>query len=79
MFSPRENRVIKIVGNKKTTVKKIVEELFKDGEISKPFDAQISVANTIRRIIEKCDYHKCDWNLHKSYHAGTMFITKVKR
>lgn len=75
-FSKREGEIIKIIGRcKKLTVKEICEKLF-DGRDDKPFDAEISVGNTIRRIIEKCEHYKLDWTLRRQRVNNKMFINK---
>jgi hypothetical protein len=76
MFSEREEAIIKIIGRKKMTIKDICEELFSDTRTNRPFDAEISVGNTIRRIVEKCEYNKLDWTLFKKRVGFKMLISK---
>ena len=62
MFSDRELKILSIIGRKKVTLRVICNELFATDD-KKPFDVEISVGGTIRRIIEKCEHHKLDWTL----------------
>lgn len=68
MFSDREWKILKVIGTRKINVKDIAEKVFKDER--PPFDAEISINNTIRRIVEKCDYHDLDWTLTKERGDG---------
>lgn len=77
MFSEREEKILKAIGGKKTTVKEICDKIFPTDE-SKPFDSEIAVTNTIRRIIEKCEYHKLDWTLNRVKDGHKYIITKEK-
>ena len=74
VFSEREQKIIKIIGRKKITLSDISTELFKDG--CKPFDTDISVANSVRRIIKKCSFHALDWTLTKSRENNRLYIKK---
>lgn len=76
-FSSREQEVIKIVGRKKVTLEQIINELFEDK--NKPFDTAISVSNTIRRIIKKCEYYKLNWTYEKTRTLNKLTLKKVKR
>lgn len=78
MFSEREQQVIKIVGTRKLTLHDISLELFK-GSRDKPFDTEISVANTVRRIIKKCSHYKLKWILVKNRDDKKLFISKGAR
>lgn len=75
VFSEREQKIIKIIGRKKVTLNEISIELFRTGD--KPFDTDISVANSVRRIIKKCSFHKLDWTFEKSRENKKLFIKKV--
>lgn len=79
MFSKREEEILKIIGRKKITIKVICEELFVHTHPSeRPFDAEISVGNSVRRIIEKCDYNRLNWTLSKGkMKGGKLLISKV--
>lgn len=76
MFSEREDEIIKIIGRKGMTIEQIAKELF-EGKV-KRFDYTISVGNSIRRIIKKCDYHNLDWTLNKNRDDSKLIITKEK-
>jgi len=78
VFSEREENVIDIIGRKKMTLQLICEELFMH-DYNKPFDAEISVGGTVRRIIKKCDHHELNWTFAKKKIGKKMFIYKVSR
>lgn len=75
MFSERELAILKIIGRKKVTLQVIVNELF-DGK--RPLDPEITVGNTVRRIIKKCEYNKLDWTLIRNKMGGKLLISKEK-
>ena len=77
MFSERERQVIGFIRRKKKTLTEISKELFRYG--SKPFDPTIAVANSVGRIIKKCEYHKLNWTLSKSRENKKLYIKKEKR
>ena len=77
MFSDREEKIIKIIGRKKTTLEKINTELFRKGD--RPFDSIIHVSNSVRRIIKKCEFHNLNWTLSKNRENKQLFIRKVKK
>ena len=68
MFSEREKTLIRVLGDKRLSVKTITERVFKTDP--KPFDAEISINNTVRRIVEKCEYHDLAWTLTKERGVG---------
>lgn len=76
MFSEMENEIIRIIGRKKITVQEISKELFQD--VKAPFDAEISVTNTLRRIIDKCIHHKLDWTLNREKTGRKYIVSKEK-
>lgn len=81
MFSDRELKILSIIGRKKVTLRVICNELFLHTHPSeRPFDAEISVGGTLRRIIEKCAHHKLDWTLVKTNSGikNRMLISKEK-
>lgn len=77
-FSERENKIIKIIGRKKTTIQEISDELFKDEPNT--LDAETKVSSSINRIIRKCEYHSLSWTLLKKRRNGSVIkdITRVK-
>lgn len=75
-FSEREAKIIKIVSKKSTTISEIIKKLFKKDEL---LDPKIAVANSISRIIKKCDHHKLDWTLDKTREEGPLTISRVER
>jgi hypothetical protein len=79
MFSQREEAILKIIGRKKMTLRLIAEELFTDDHPSdKPMEPEITVGNTIRRIIKKCKHHNLDWTLVRKKMGGKLLISKEK-
>lgn len=75
MFSEREEAILKIIGRKKMTLQVIADELF---DYDRPLDPEITVGNTIRRIIKKCEYNKLDWTLIRKRIGGKLLISKEK-
>lgn len=76
MFSNREEKIINIVGKKKLRINDITTELFKEDE-NAPFDTNITVSNSIRRIIKKCDHYKVGWTLVKERTDGEIWIKRI--
>lgn len=75
-FSEREEAIIKIIGRKKVTLETISSELFMRST-HRPFDSDISVANSVRRIIKKCLYHDLPWTLEKTRVDRKLTIKKI--
>jgi hypothetical protein len=61
-FSVTEAKVLKIIGSKKMTIAEITEKLYEDDKL--PLGANNRVASVIRRINQKCEYHKLSWFLN---------------
>lgn len=74
IFSERENEIIKIIGKGSRTLQQISKSLFQDERA--PFDPEITVGNSVRRIIKKCEHHQLAWTLTKKRSDGKMYITK---
>jgi hypothetical protein len=75
MFSEREQAILKVLGRKKMTLQSIAEEVFMH-EYDKPLDPEITIGNSIRRIIRKCDHYKLDWTLIRKKMGGKLLISK---
>lgn len=75
MFSEREKKVIDIIGRRKLTFEEISSELFKKTD-AKPLDSEISIANTVRRIIKKCSYYDLKWVLTKTRDNRKLIVAK---
>lgn len=75
MFSEREEKIIKIIGKNRITIEDLTKKLFKD-EVA-IFDAEITVGNSIRRIIKKCEHHKLDWTLFRNKDERRLIVTKI--
>ena len=78
-FSDRENKIIKIIGSKKMTLREIAVKLFEKDIRS--FDATITTGNSVIRIIKKCSYYDLKWTLMKTKKQGSrvLTITRVRR
>ncbi len=61
IFSPNEQKILKVLGKRKKSIIDITEEIYKE---DRPVSANTVVANAIRRINEKCRYHKLAWFLN---------------
>jgi hypothetical protein len=59
IFSETENKLIKLLGAKKLTIKELTEEHFKGKR--KPLNSGTLVSGAINRINKKCEYHKLQW------------------
>lgn len=75
-FSSREEKIIEIIGKKKVTLEYISSELFKN---SSTLDPKIAVANSVSRIIKKCEHHSLNWILHKTRVNNKLFIKRGRR
>ena len=75
MFSEREKKIIKTLGRRKMTLEKITIGVFKNDWI--PFDATISIGNSVRRIIKKCSHHNLKWTLTKTRLDGKLTIKRT--
>lgn len=61
MFSPNEEKILKILGRKKMTITAITKKFYGENH---PVDANNNIAGTLRRIRKKCTYDfKCTFNL----------------
>jgi hypothetical protein len=76
-FSERETNIILIIGRKNMTLSGISKQLFRR-DPSSPLDPEIAVANSIRRIIKKCDHHKLKWTLEKTRANNKLTIKRSK-
>lgn len=77
MFSKRETKIIDIINNAKdeTTVKEICRVLFP----VKEFEQEIKVANSINRIIKKCEHFDLNWTISKNRGETFMKLKRVDR
>ncbi len=62
IFSAREQEVLKVLGRKKLLIVEITEMVF--GKKKAPIGANNGIGSAIRRINEKCRYHKLPWFLN---------------
>lgn len=76
IFSEREEEIIKIIGRRKMTIEEITREVFFSDE--RTFDSDISVGNSIRRIIRKCSYNNLPWTLTKTRTNKKLIIKRGK-
>ncbi len=61
LFSPREQQVLKILGNRKMTITKITDKMFSEKDRE---GANNGVAQAVRLINVKCEHHKLPWFLN---------------
>jgi hypothetical protein len=62
MFSPREQRLIKILGKNAMTIAELTEFYFMD-ELCMSLEANNNIAGSIRRIVAKCEKNKLKWTI----------------
>jgi hypothetical protein len=77
MFSDRETKILKVLGRKTMKVEEIAVGVFEDD--IRGFDSNQIIANTIIRIIKKCEFHNLPWTLNKNKKTTPMTITKGRR
>lgn len=76
-FSEREQKILKVLGRRNMSLKQISDAVFEG--VRQPFDATISINNSIGRIIKKCEYHsEINFTLRKSRVNKILFIKKVR-
>jgi hypothetical protein len=80
MFSDRETCIINILKGKKKPINlsDLAGEVFAF-ESDVPFDPEITVGNSVRRIIKKCDHHNLTWTLVRRLRNGRLVISKTRR
>lgn len=76
-FSEREYQIIKIINKKSMTLEQISVSLF-HGKLY-PMDSNIAVANSVRRIIKKCDHYNLKWTLVKTRINNKLTIKRGRR
>ena len=75
MFSDREKEILKVLGRKSMTLRSVSEEVFMHTHPSdRPFDMEISVGNSIRRIMLKCTHYKLTWQIIKRNRADKKTV-----
>ena len=77
ILTQRERDILKIIGRRHLGLALISSELFRKSD-NKPFDPEITVNNSVKRIIKKCKHHKLDWTLERSKIGNKLLIRKVK-
>jgi len=77
ILTQRERDILKIIGRRYVGLALIASELFRRSE-SKPFDPEITVNNSIKRIIRKCKLNKLDWTLERNKVGNKLLIKKIK-
>ncbi len=60
IFSPSEEKVLKILGRKRMKLSAITDKFYEDRDLP-PLNANILIASVVRRINSKCNYLKADW------------------
>lgn len=75
MFSAREEKIIKVLGRRRMTYASLVEEVFNEGD--KPFDAEISIGNSVRKIEKKCEAEGLKWTLVRKKQNGKLTVWRI--
>jgi len=75
-LSNRERDILKIIGRRSVGLSLIANELFRRVD-KPPFDPEITVNNSIKRIIKKCKHYKMNWTLEITKVNGKSVIKKV--
>lgn len=60
LFSPTENKVLKILGRRKLTITEIREKFYED-EKEEPLNPNNVISSVVNRINKKVEYHNLDW------------------
>lgn len=78
VFSEREQKILKVIGKKRhMTIAMITKEVFAELQtLHTPMDAEITIGNSIRRIIKKCEHFKIHWTLKRDKFDGRVVFTK---
>lgn len=78
VFSPTEERILKILGQKKMSINEIASKFLEGREVF--LSDQNGVAGAVRRINEKCEKHKLPWFLNgMGSGRGGKVVWKDKR
>ena len=75
MISVREQKIIDVLGRRRMTYESLSNEVFADTEA--PFDSQISIGNSVRRIIKKCEAEKLKWTLVKKKINTRLVVWRI--
>lgn len=67
MFSPIEERVLKLLGKTEATISELAKDYFKGRK--KPYDPNAVISSAVLRINRKCKYYRLDWFIN-SYGLG---------
>jgi len=78
MFSEREQQIIKVIGRSKMNYKEIAKQVFGNSN-DRPMDANITVSNSITRIIKKCEHYKLKWTFTKGRDNNRVVIKRTRR
>lgn len=77
MFSKREEKIIKSLGDKEMTTRELADAVFKN-EDYRPVDDTVSIMNSVNRIFKKCRREDLPWLITKKKSNGKTTILKVK-
>lgn len=78
MFSPMEEKILKILAGKRLTTGRVAAILFKNSK-GAPIEPNVSVSKAVDRINKKCKFHKLKWYIDgEGLGRGgrTIWITK---
>jgi hypothetical protein len=77
MFSPLENKILKVLGHRKLTILEITRLVHEHKR--QPFGANNGIGFAIRKINKKCKYHKLNWFLNgMGYGRGGRTVWRDK-
>lgn len=77
MFSPTEEKVLKILGKRKMTIKVLTEKYFKGQK--KPYNPNNVISGAIVRINRKCEYYDIGFHVKGEglgRHGKTVWVCK---
>jgi DNA-binding response OmpR family regulator len=75
LFSPTEMKILKILGRRKMKIGEIAEKLYG----KKKLNTNTIVTQLVRRINNKCEYHKLSWFINgKGAGRGGKTVWKDK-
>lgn len=59
MFSPTEQKIIKLIANRKIKISELADSFYEDGD--EPINPGNAVSGAILRINKKCVFHDLNW------------------
>lgn len=76
MFSPKEQKILEVLGNKKLTIGELTNKIDNEPTIN----GRNVIASAINRIVKKCEFHQLKWTLaSEGGGRGGKTVWKTKR